>query len=144
MENIVRKGEIACNKQFLLFSQCFFSIRHCTSFSFQMHFKMLSAVCFNLDQSKILSSGNGLTARYALWIAPCVVKMVILDNYIQCVPLCLCRKFYDNQHFHLFPQYYLPYHRQKVSHYFSKNLICRLQNLGIWSSQKKKCCLVNS
>ena len=25
MENIVRKGEIACNKQFLLFSQCFLS-----------------------------------------------------------------------------------------------------------------------
>ena len=23
MENIVRKGEIACNEQFLLFSQCF-------------------------------------------------------------------------------------------------------------------------
>ena len=23
MENIVRKGEIACNKQYLLFSQCF-------------------------------------------------------------------------------------------------------------------------
>ena len=23
MDNIVRKGEIACNKQFLLFSQCF-------------------------------------------------------------------------------------------------------------------------
>ena len=26
-----------------------------------MHFKMSSAVCFNLDQSKILLSGNGLT-----------------------------------------------------------------------------------
>ena len=25
-----------------------------------MHFKMLSAICFNLGQSKILSSGNGL------------------------------------------------------------------------------------
>ena len=25
-----------------------------------MHFKMLSAICFTLDQSKILSSGNGL------------------------------------------------------------------------------------
>ena len=25
-----------------------------------MHFKMPSAICFNLDQSKILSSGNGL------------------------------------------------------------------------------------
>ena len=26
-----------------------------------MHFKMSSAICFNLDQSKILSSGNGLS-----------------------------------------------------------------------------------
>ena len=25
-----------------------------------MHFKLSSAICFNLDQSKILSSGNGL------------------------------------------------------------------------------------
>ena len=25
-----------------------------------MHFKMSSAICFNLDQSKIVSSGNGL------------------------------------------------------------------------------------
>ena len=25
-----------------------------------MHFKMLSAICLNLDQSKILSSDNGL------------------------------------------------------------------------------------
>ena len=32
-----------------------------TYFSFQMHSKMSSAICFNLDQSKILSSGNGLT-----------------------------------------------------------------------------------
>ena len=28
-----------------------------------MHFKMSSAICFNLDQSKILSSGNGLTVK---------------------------------------------------------------------------------
>ena len=26
-----------------------------------MHFKMSSAICFNLDQSKILEFGNGLT-----------------------------------------------------------------------------------
>ena len=26
-----------------------------------MHFKMSSEICFNLDQPKILSSGNGLT-----------------------------------------------------------------------------------
>ena len=26
-----------------------------------MHFKLWSAICFNLDQSEILLSGNGLT-----------------------------------------------------------------------------------
>ena len=55
----MRKGEIACCKQFLLFSQCFLPYM-ALIFSFQMHFKMLSAICFSLDQSKILSSGNGL------------------------------------------------------------------------------------
>ena len=30
MENIVRKGEIACNKQFLLFSQCFPQLYICS------------------------------------------------------------------------------------------------------------------
>ena len=53
MENNVRKGEIACNKQFLLFSQCF--LPYVTYiFLFQMHFKMSSAISFNF------SSGNGL------------------------------------------------------------------------------------
>ena len=28
-------------------------------FSFQIHYKMSSAVCFNFNQSRILSSGNG-------------------------------------------------------------------------------------
>ena len=55
VENIVRKGEIACIKQFLLFSQCFLPCM-----ALIVYFKMLSAICFNLDQSKILSSGNGL------------------------------------------------------------------------------------
>ena len=58
VENIVRKGKIACKKQFILFSV--FSTLYGTYCS--MHFKMLSAVCFNLDQSKIFSSGNGLIA----------------------------------------------------------------------------------
>ena len=59
MENIVRKGEIACNKQFQIFSQCFL-FYYGTYFSFKMHFKMSDAICFNLDQSKILSPGNVL------------------------------------------------------------------------------------
>ena len=37
-----------------------FSILHGTYFSFSMHFKMSSAICFNLDLFKILSSANGL------------------------------------------------------------------------------------
>ena len=67
MENIVRKGEIACYKQFLLFSHKF-STLHGTYISFSMHFKMASAICFNLDQSKILSSGNELNPGSAVGI----------------------------------------------------------------------------
>ena len=37
-----------------------FSTLYGTYFSFQMHFKMLSALYLNLDQTKILLSGNGL------------------------------------------------------------------------------------
>ena len=37
-----------------------FSILYDTYFSLSMHFKMSSAISFNLDQSKIFSSGNGL------------------------------------------------------------------------------------
>ena len=31
-----------------------------------MHFKMSSAICFNLDQAKILLSGNGLTLYHTM------------------------------------------------------------------------------
>ena len=62
MENIVREGELACNKQFLLFSQS------------DMHFKMLSAICINYDQSKILLSGNGLK------VAPTVKYRFFFDR----------------------------------------------------------------
>ena len=55
----MRKGEIACNKQFLLFSQCFQPYM-ALIFHFK-YFKMLSAIFFDLYQSKILSSGYGLT-----------------------------------------------------------------------------------
>ena len=38
-----------------------FSMLFGTYFPFSMQFEMSSALCFNLDQSKILLSGNGLT-----------------------------------------------------------------------------------
>ena len=59
VENIVRKREIACNKQFLIFSQCFLAYV-ALIFHFKCIFRMSSAIGFKLDQSKILSSGNGL------------------------------------------------------------------------------------
>ena len=55
----VRKGEIACNKQFFLFSQCFLP-NIAPFFHYKCTLKLLSAVCVNLDQSKILLSANGL------------------------------------------------------------------------------------
>ena len=57
VENIVRKGELACNKQFLLLSQCF--LHYMTLiFHFKCTLKMSFAICLNLDQTKILSSGQ--------------------------------------------------------------------------------------
>ena len=59
MENIVRKGEIVCNKQFLLFSQCFLPYTMNGAYFFILNAPfMLSAICLNLGQSKIFSSGN--------------------------------------------------------------------------------------
>ena len=47
-----------------------------TYFLFQMHFKMSFAICFNLDQSKILSSGNGLKGF-------CYIDILTLPNMQQ-------------------------------------------------------------
>ena len=66
VENIVRQGEIACNKKFLLFSHnVFHLIWHL--FSILNALKMLSAISLNLEQSKILLSRNGLTLYQTAW-----------------------------------------------------------------------------
>ena len=47
-----------------------------------MHCKMSSAICFNLEQSKILSSGNGLnTSLHQL----CLLLLVIADLILSSV-----------------------------------------------------------
>ena len=76
MENTVRKGEIACNKQFLLVSV--FLPYMTLTLNFKCILKMLSAICFNLDQSKILSSGNGL--KYLINCPPKLLKFPIVVN----------------------------------------------------------------
>ena len=52
------KSEIACNKQFILFLQCFL-LYLALIFPFKWGLKCLLQ-CLNLDQSKILSSGKEL------------------------------------------------------------------------------------
>ena len=59
-ENIVGKGENAGNQHFLLFPQ-FFHPSQKEFLCFLVTFKLLSANAFNLDQSKILVFGKGLT-----------------------------------------------------------------------------------
>ena len=40
-----------------------------------MHIKMLSAICFNLDQSKILLSGNGLMIFIVTLLIPLFIRL---------------------------------------------------------------------
>ena len=49
-----------CLLQAISFFLTMFSTLYGIYSSFKMHFRMSSAICFNLNQSKILSSGNGL------------------------------------------------------------------------------------
>ena len=49
-----------CLEQAISLFLTMFSILYGAHFSFEIYFEMSSAICFNLDQSEILSSGNGL------------------------------------------------------------------------------------
>ena len=55
----MRKGEIACYKQFLLFSQCFLSFM-ALNFHLECTLKFCLQYVSNLDKSKILSCSNRL------------------------------------------------------------------------------------
>ena len=98
----MRKGEIACNKQFLLFLTMFSSL-YGTYFSCKMHLKMSSAICFNLDQSKILSSGNRLMQLHT-------IQMNVTNNrdgfrpYTRRMHYGKKEKMLIYQHFLLLPQ----------------------------------------
>ena len=87
-----------------------------------MHFKMSSAICFNLDQSKILLSGNGV-------IIPLTNSHIFF--------MTLSKKLYKNivgkeddagnHHFLLFPQCFPPCEREISP--FKQELNCHLQIL---------------
>ena len=53
-----------------------------------MHYKILSAICFHLNQSKILSSGNGLKDKCFFFILiENVEHLLSAANYIQILPV---------------------------------------------------------
>ena len=58
-ENIVGKGEIACNKQFLLFPKCF-QLNQITVSQLVHIFDIISLFAVELEESKIGISGKGL------------------------------------------------------------------------------------
>ena len=57
-ENTAGKGETACNKQFLLFPQCFLPVKK-TFCHFLSKLKFSSANAFCLEESKICCLGKG-------------------------------------------------------------------------------------
>ena len=59
-ENIVGKGEIALNKQFLIFPQCFL-LNQIIESPFVHIFDIISSFAAELEEPKIGISGNGLT-----------------------------------------------------------------------------------
>ena len=75
---------------------------------------MLSAICFNLDQSKILSSGNWLTLYHTI--------PTFNDPEEKKKP---SKKIVEkgenagNKHFLLFPQCFQPYPSKNKNHHFS-------------------------
>ena len=44
---------------------------------------MLSAICFNLDKSKILSSGNGLSCFYSHYVAENCLTQLCFASFVQ-------------------------------------------------------------
>ena len=84
-----------------------------TYFSSQMRFKLSSAICFNLDQSKNLSSGQGLTLYQmtTYWTGPnskqktklSIAKMTI-SVFDEVVNIVGKGEDASHQHFLFFPQ----------------------------------------
>ena len=116
-----------------------FSTLYGTYFPFQMPCKMSSALRFNLDQSKILLSGNGL--RYLDFFSSSSSDG--LKNFTMCQWRYLMPwgkilmktvgkgKNSCSQHFVLFPECFIPYLTITIP--FDPHGNCSLHTLSIWA-----------
>ena len=57
-----------------------------------MHFKMLSAICFNLEQSKILSSGNKLRGLIIIIVTGFIFLTMVMWVAASDLIKMLCQK----------------------------------------------------
>ena len=142
MENIVRKGEIACNKYFLLFSQLFLSCM-ALIFLFQM-LGWLVALRFN-------ASPVGDAYVFPAFVIP-VLTQLFFPKPPTTFLTCFCRgntpernftSARDQTHNHqVMSQTHSP-----SSHlggaYFKCNLKCRLQFVSIWTSLNFFCLVMD-
>ena len=104
----MRKGEIACNKQFLLFAQCFPPYM-----TLIFHFKCHLQFVLTLSQAS-----PGFYASAVQGLENVVGKGEIAHN----------------KHFLLFPQCFLPI--QGSYRHFHQILNCHLQAISVWKSLK--------
>ena len=138
MENNVRKGGIACNEKFLLFSQCFLPymalifLFQCTLKCCMQYISIWTSLnfCNWLTQSRLLTTlkkkpfenivGNAENAGYQHFL-----------HFPKCF-LPIPKRIY--QHFLHFPKCFLPIPK-RIS-IFMLHLFCRPQMLSIWTSLK--------
>ena len=72
-----------------------FSTLYGTYFSLQMHFKMSCAIPFNLNQSKILLSGNWLRISYSFFDVVSVCISLYLDPAAETTELSSSFNFFS-------------------------------------------------
>ena len=98
MENFVSKGEIACNKQFLLFSQCFLPYM-ALIFHFKCTFKCRLLFVSIWTSLKILSSSNGLIVINCHLIFQATIESQFdsfkdITTYTDCDTVRLCCTYF--------------------------------------------------
>ena len=86
-ENIVRKGEIACNKQFLLFSQCFLPYM-----ALIFHFKC-TLKCLYIAVENFVRKGEISCNKQFFLYLQCFVSYMELIFHFKCTLKVVCNLF---------------------------------------------------
>ena len=105
LENIVGKGEIACNEQFLLFPQ-FFLLNQIIVSPFVHIFDIISLFAAELEKPKIGISCKGLSLLTCTDNIPCLIRKLMIEWCF--TPLLTVFQSYhgDSSHYSCFPGFH--------------------------------------